>query len=72
MEHGVAHLNNFLEKSIKEIIDQHEKKGRASLEVICAKLKDMFEGTSTNIGTELPTATPDVSKENSIPVNAIH
>ena len=26
MEHGVAHPNNFLAKSIKEIIDQHEKK----------------------------------------------
>ena len=70
--HGIAQRDDLLAKCLKEIIDEHEKIGRASLEIIYAKLKDMFEGTYTKSGTELPTATHDVVKENSIFVNESH
>ena len=64
--HGVVQSDEFVAKSIKEIIYQHEKKGRKSLEIIYEKIKDIFEGT------KLPTSTLDVGKDTFFPVSASH
>ena len=40
--------------------------------MIYSKITDVFKVKSTDIGTDLPIATPNVAKDNFISVNAIH
>ena len=76
IELGDVHLEelqSLLMETIKEIIDQHEKKElRPSLHLIYSKLKDLFEGTHVESHSELPTTTPNVAKKHETLVNASH
>jgi hypothetical protein len=69
--HGdVQRKDDLFTQSLKEIINNHDIKGKSSLEIIYSKLKEMLEPTSIETGIELPTAKSDVAKKHAVLVNA--
>jgi hypothetical protein len=66
----VQHKYDLFTQSLKEIINNHDIKGKSNLEIIYSKLKQMLEPTSIETIIELTTTKSDVAKKHAVLVNA--